>query len=584
VSHGGDKEMKSNFKSTIIKYFSFIFLILLFSKFSIAQRENSLQLKRQNWLEDLNYVTKTLIDHHPNVYYRISKDHFELTVEKAKQKIKRSRTDEECLTAIRQVVASIYDGHTILGVNNLPGYQDIFPVRMYEFSDGIYVTGIADEFAKCVGAKVIKIGRLSAEEAFARAGTLAFGDNEFYKKEQAPLVVITGKFAYGLGITEVVDRYPLLIESDNGKRKEIILSPVTSSGASNMLRGMDIGPGGISFASAFTGTEKERPFYLKQLDGKHNYWFMHDKEHRAIFMQFNLVLDQQDESFAEFYKRMFAYIDENANSIDEFILDLRFNNGGNGSIVLPFLNEIIKRDNINQPGHFYTIIGRRSFSAAVLLVAEMMVHTQTLLIGEPTGAAQNMFSDMVNRGTLPNCGTSLIVSSEIFNISWPGGKNWIISPHFPVPFSSSDFFSGNDPALDAIFGNKVKALETVLYEEGPKAALDYFNEINFDWGLLTNELSITPCTFPITKYKFGENDVNTMGYDFLNQNMLEEARDTFELNTKLFPHSFNVWDSYAEYFMKSGDRATATKYYRKSLELNPDNRNAANMIEQIGKQ
>ena len=191
---------------------------------------------------------------------------------------------------------------------------------------------------------------------------------------------------------------------------------------------------------------------------------------------------------------------------------------------------------------------------------------------------------MVNRGTLPNSGATLFVSSEYFNIAWPAGKNYIVAPHYPAPFSSADFFPGKDPALEAIFANRVKAVETVLYEEGRKAALIFFNEINYDWGVHTNELSITPFTFPISaKYNFGF-EVNEMGYNLMNQNKVEEARAAFELNVTLFPNSFNACDSYAEYYMKNGDYPTAIKYYKKSLELNPDNQNAIKMIEQLKKQ
>jgi hypothetical protein len=211
-----------------------------------------------------------------------------------------------------------------------------------------------------------------------------------------------------------------------------------------------------------------------------------------------MVIHQRDERFDEFYKRMFKYIDNDTGSIDKFILDLRFNSGGNGLMVLPFINEIIKRGNINKLGHLYTLIGRRSFSAAVLLVAEMMLHTRTLLVGEPTGAAQNMFSDMVNCGILPNCGATLFVSSAYFNIAWPANKTHIIPPHYPAPFSSEDFFSGEDPALEAIFTGEAKAVETVLHEEGPEAALNFLKKIDYDWGAHTNEWGITPFTFPIS--------------------------------------------------------------------------------------
>jgi len=471
------------------------------------QAEKNRQFTKAQWIQDLYHVKNTLIDKHPDIYYRISKDNFDLTVEKAVQKIMHSHTEEECVTAIRHVVASIYDGHTSLVTNALPGYSDIFPIRMYEFSDGIFITGIAKQFAEYLGAKVIRIGEFSAEESFRRAGTLAFADNDFSRKNQSPLLVVTCKLARGLGITESADTLPLLVETKNGKREMIVLSSVTPPGANDMLRGMDIGPEGIPFVSALTGTGKELPLYIKHLDGDHNYWFEHDIGNTAIYMQFNLVVHQEDERFEQFYKRMFDYLDKNIESIDKFILDLRFNSGGNGLMVLPFMNEIIKRDYINRLGHLYILTGRRSFSAAVLLVAEMMLHTRALIVGEPSGASQNMFSDMVNRGTLPNSGAVLFVSSEYFNIAWPAGKNHAIPPHFPAPFSSSNFFSGKDPALEAIFSDRVKAVEMVLHEEGPEAARIFFDEIYYNWDAHTDEWSIMPFTFPISAKYSSEYDV-----------------------------------------------------------------------------
>lgn len=572
-------ELLSSMNALTRSYYFALVLVLL--AFGTAHAQSDLQLTKQQWLEDLDYATRVLIENHPNVFYRISEDDLAMTKARAAQQIEASQSNEECFVAIRQVVASIQDGHTVLGANNLPGYRDVFPVRMYEFTDGVYVTGITEELEKYVGARVLEIGQLTAEEALDIAGTIAFADNEFYEKEQAPLIVITGRLAYGLGITETADKLRLLVETESGKRETITLSLITPPGANNMLRGMDIGPDEIPFASAFTHTEKELPPHIRHLDGNHNYWFEHDEGHKAIYMQFNLVADQQDESFEEFYSRMFTYIDDNIDSVDKFILDLRFNNGGSGPVLLPFMNEIIKRDTINRLGHLYVLIGRRSFSAAVLLVAEMMSHTKALLVGEPTGAAQDMFSDMVLAGRLPNSGAALLVSSAYFNIAWPGSESYMIPPHYPAPFSSSDFFSGKDPALEAIFAGEVRALETVLSEEGPRAAINYFNDIRCDWGAHRDELCITPSTFPISaKYK-GESQVNGTGYSLMDQDKMDEAGAFFELNVTLYPNSFNAWDSYAEYHVRIGDNPAAIRYYRKSLELNPDNQNANEMIEQL---
>ncbi|MEW6411317.1 MAG: hypothetical protein AB1483_02460 [Candidatus Zixiibacteriota bacterium] len=75
-----------------------------------------------------------------------------------------------------------------------------------------------------------------------------------------------------------------------------------------------------------------------------------------------------------------------------------------------------------------------------------------------------------------------------------------------------------------------------------------------------------------------ENRINRLGYRLLGWNRIDAARRIMLLNTELFPESFNVFDSYAEALMFSGDTASAIINYEKSLELNPDNNNA---VEQL---
>ena len=78
-----------------------------------------------------------------------------------------------------------------------------------------------------------------------------------------------------------------------------------------------------------------------------------------------------------------------------------------------------------------------------------------------------------------------------------------------------------------------------------------------------------------------EDELNMMGYRFLWQEKHKIAKDLFEINMKLYPESFNVYDSYAEVCMEMGENDLAIKYYEKSLSLNPENRNATNQLEKI---
>jgi tetratricopeptide (TPR) repeat protein len=559
----------------------FVVLTALLSALGLARAQDPQPLTTQQWLEDLDYVTATMISQHADINYRITSDQFDRTVSQSAQKIRNSKCDAECVVAIRKVVACIRDGHTALGMGNFRGYNRVFPVRLYEFADGIFVTGIAEHHGDYVGARVTEIGRVSAEEAFERAGTLAFADNDYSRKNQAPTIVARCLLARGLGIVDSADELPLVVVTKSGKLAEFVLPAVTLTGADNLATEMDIGPDGVPFVSASDTKSHELPLYLKHQQSNRNYWFEHDKVNKAIYMQYNLIVDQADESFGDFCRRMFAYIDDHAGSIDKFILDLRFNTGGNGLWTLPFMNEIIKRDNINHLGHFYTIIGRRTFSAAVLLVAEMMLHTNMLMVGEPAGAAQNMLSDMMLGGILPNSGAQLFLSSAYINIAWPAGRNYTIPPHYPAPLYSSGFFSGRDPAVDAIFAGKVKAVGMVLNKKGPEAALKYFKEIVHDWNVHTEEPRVTAFTFPISAKYNGEGGLNTRGYNLMRENKLDEARALFELNVNLFPNSFNAWDSYGECLMNMGEIPNAIKSYAKSLELNPDNQNAADAIRRL---
>ncbi len=82
-----------------------------------------------------------------------------------------------------------------------------------------------------------------------------------------------------------------------------------------------------------------------------------------------------------------------------------------------------------------------------------------------------------------------------------------------------------------------------------------------------------------------ESSINAMGYRHLENNEIEAAISVFQLNTDTVPISANTCDSLGEAIMNKGDHETAIRYYRRSLELDPDNSNAARMIGQmIGEQ
>lgn len=72
-----------------------------------------------------------------------------------------------------------------------------------------------------------------------------------------------------------------------------------------------------------------------------------------------------------------------------------------------------------------------------------------------------------------------------------------------------------------------------------------------------------------------------IGYGLLRRKYVSEAAEVFKLNTIAYPNSFNVYDSLGEAYMKLGNNELAILNYNKSLELNPENKNAVKMLEKL---
>jgi tetratricopeptide (TPR) repeat protein len=78
-----------------------------------------------------------------------------------------------------------------------------------------------------------------------------------------------------------------------------------------------------------------------------------------------------------------------------------------------------------------------------------------------------------------------------------------------------------------------------------------------------------------------EREINTTGYTLMRGGKAERALELFEFNTRIFPESWNAWDSLGEAHFNLGHKEEAIRAYQKSLELNPDNEAAEKMIARI---
>jgi hypothetical protein len=559
-----------------------VILLLLFAATAVfchtglAQAERSQAFTAEQWLEDLDFVVMQLQSHHPNLHYRISQQDFAAVVEQSREEIRHARSDLAAYFAIKRTVASIQDVHTQLWEGGAFPLSDLrFPVRFDRFADGIFITVIAKQYEHALGARVIALNGTPVEEVLAVVDASTNADNEFGRIHPNLTAITLARFMYGLGIADGVDEIELDVIPMRGEPTTLILESVADTSGISWFNRMNVGPteGEYVHAAALLGDDTPLHMKWRGRDGVF-YWFDHLAEEKALYVQLNQVANQpgNDESLAQFTDRVWSYVDEHAAEVDKLIIDLRYNDGGNALRIIPFVNEIIKRDFINDRESLFVLVGNRTNSAAVIFLTELLFHTNPVVLGEPPACPFNFFSNSVLRGNLPNSGFQLRIASRQIDNSWSNDTVYY-RPHIPAPFSSSDYFGGEDPALEIVLHGDTRTIMERAVDDGAEAAFRHHvrqrqQYADLEWwrGRDTDGL---------------ERQINQRGYALMRGGRINGAFELFKLNTLLFPESWNAWDSLGEVYYNMSEFELSLECYRKSVGLNPSNENGRRWIERI---
>ena len=218
-------------------------------------------------------------------------------------------------------------------------------------------------------------------------------------------------------------------------------------------------------------------------------------------------------------------------------------------------------------------MGDETFSAPVILINELKVHTDAIFIGTPPSHPFNFFSNRKYIGKAPNSGIRLGVASRLIDNAWCSERDYF-SPDIPAQLTGEDYFAGKDPALNiALNYDRNMTLKDYAIVYGAEKAFEYSNKWlndykNYDWWNSLDSVKL-------------EDKINREGTHLMYFNRMKDAFELLKLNTLLFPDGFNTWDSLALWYYVSEDCENARTYYQKSYELNPDNTYAKRKVDEI---
>jgi cytochrome c-type biogenesis protein CcmH/NrfG len=82
-------------------------------------------------------------------------------------------------------------------------------------------------------------------------------------------------------------------------------------------------------------------------------------------------------------------------------------------------------------------------------------------------------------------------------------------------------------------------------------------------------------------YTFAPVELDLLGHQLLQMKEIAAAIQVLRLNMEMHPNAFEVYDSLGEAYMANGDIQLAVYNYKKSLELNPQNKNAQEQLKKL---
>ena len=521
------------------------------------------------WRAALREIVARIEAIHPNPFFDTERNTF-LRQARALERDLPRLSDEQRMTRAMQLVASLGDGHTRLSPRS-DDFRFWYPIRLYEFSDGYFVTAAHGEATDLAGAQVLGMAGRPAAEAIASARTLFGADNAFDRMERLH-AVHNATLMRGLGLAETDGGLRIVARLPNGQTVARTLSPQRASETAlassppfewASRTGEVYGPalGGLdSWTTAFRGLpslafrteDRTRPLHLMYRRARIAHAL---PEAGAYYIQANFVGDTDDQTFAAFTERALTEVD--ALRPRSMIVDLRYNPGGDGSTVPGVIHAFIRRGETPPWGNLYVLTGRRTFSAAIMLLAAFIDHTRPTLIGEPAGAALDHYGDATGTA-LPDIGANLNVSTLFHQLQDQGQRYDIMPVDVAATFSFADWSAGRDPAIDPILaGQEMRSIANIALADGGPAARAVFDQRrqrpHQDWMALRE--------FDLIRTTWRLNDLNRRA----------DAVEIARIMVALRSDSARAHSVLGQNLMELGQREEGLAAYREALRLDPYN-------------
>ena len=416
--------------SVLIFAAGFIYYEFLYSP-KVSAPPVAAQNRDDQWIQDITYFAEELPRVHKNLFFQMDKGEFFEAVDKLKGEVSNI-TDVEIKLALARLAAMVGDGHTQVSLVTDYDKLLLYPIRLYWFLDGLYIVNAAEQHKNLYGCKVLGIEGVGIAAIEQEVNKLISKENEMKLKADSPFYMINTEVLRTLKIIKS-EKAVFNLQNSDGSRVDVELEPRIATEDLDWI------------SKSFN--QGELPLYRRNRDKY--YWYELIPEKKAVYVHYSACSNMEDKSFKAFSREVMDAVDK--NGIEKVIIDLRLNGGGNSLVFRPLLNALKKHPGMKNEGALYGIVGRSTFSSAILNALELKNSTKITFAGEKTAGKPNHFGE-VKYFSLPNSKLQISYSIRYFKYTKIDTPSFI--PDKEIAQSSYEFFEGRDIVLEHILGNQ----------------------------------------------------------------------------------------------------------------------------------
>jgi tetratricopeptide (TPR) repeat protein len=384
------------------------------------------------WRADIRFLAREVRRLHHQPFRVIPEKEFDREVQDLLGAVP-SLSDEAITVRIMKLVCRLGDGHSYAEAPFQQGgaRRRALPVLFGLLDDGLYVTATAAGHEELLWAEVTRIEGTPVAKVCEAMNAIAAQDNPMRPKSVVPGLLRYPQLLKGLGLSADAGKVRLGLTDRQGRAKEVTLAVAEKPVADWVRKPAEV--------------RTDLPTHVRRRADY--YWFEYFPRTKLVYVQYNACANMEGETLEAFCRRLFAFVE--ANDVAKLVLDLRWNGGGNMFVNRPLLDGLVRLRKANRRGELFVIVGRHTFSAAMILAAQIERYTEATFVGEPTGSSPNFVGETC-LVELPFSKVEVSISDLAWQNSHAKDYRVWIDPALPVPFTFRDWKAGRDAALERI--------------------------------------------------------------------------------------------------------------------------------------